>query len=94
MSWGVGDMSIGGVDAIYQLWDDLADFGPGRSREALIHCMSCVCALVGAQNAVWLGAVRMASGDYAAKDPLSGWRMGTIESCTRRSPIRVGPQRP
>jgi DNA-binding CsgD family transcriptional regulator len=72
-------MPTDGVDAIYQLWDDLADFGPRRSREALIHCMSCVSALIGAQNAVWLGAVRMATGDYASRDPLLGWRMGAIE---------------
>ena len=72
-------MPTGGVDAIYQLWDELADFGPRRSREALIHCMSRVSALIGAQNAVWLGAIRMATGDYAAIDPLFGWRMGAIE---------------
>jgi DNA-binding CsgD family transcriptional regulator len=73
------DMPTGGVDVIYELWDDLADFGPKRSREALIHCMSRVSDLIGAQNAVWLGAVRMVTGGQAAKDPLLGWRMGAIE---------------
>jgi DNA-binding CsgD family transcriptional regulator len=72
-------MPTGGVDAIYHLWDDVADFGPTRSREALIHCMSRVSALIGAQNAVWLGAIRMASGEQAADDPMAGWRMGAIE---------------
>jgi DNA-binding CsgD family transcriptional regulator len=78
------------VDAIYQLWDDLADFGPSKSREALIHCMNRVSGLIGAQNAVWLGAVRMASGDQAARDPLSGWRMGAIEILT---PAYSNPRR-
>ena len=50
--------------------------------------MSRVSALIGAQDAVWLGAVRIATGDYAAS-PLSGWRTRVIESCIRRSPIRV-----
>jgi DNA-binding CsgD family transcriptional regulator len=72
-------MPTGGVDAIYELWDDLADFGPMRSREALIHCMNRVSALIGAHNAVWLGAIRMARGDQAARDPMSGWRMRAIE---------------
>jgi DNA-binding CsgD family transcriptional regulator len=72
-------MPTRGADAIYRLWDDLADFGPMRSREALIHCMKRVSGLIGAQNAVWLGAVRMATGEPAARDQLSGWRMRAIE---------------
>jgi DNA-binding CsgD family transcriptional regulator len=72
-------MPTGGEDAIFQLWDDVADFGPTRSREALTHCMTCVSGLIGAHNAVWLGAIRMVSGEPAASDPLMGWRMGAIE---------------
>ncbi len=54
----------------YVLWDDLAGFGAARSDLALQHLLTTVCGLVGAQNAYWLGAVRVAEDE---RDPLLGW---------------------
>lgn len=56
---------------IHALWDTLADFDAARIDDALDHLMEGLCALVGAQNAIWIGVVRLAD---AAGDPMSGWR--------------------
>jgi DNA-binding CsgD family transcriptional regulator len=43
---------------IYQLWDELADFGPPDIDKALRHCMQTLCELTGADDAFWFGIVR------------------------------------
>lgn len=58
-------------DRIHTLWDELAAFEAAQSDVALIHLLSSVAGLVGAENAYWFGAVRMADADG---DPLLGWR--------------------
>ena len=62
-------------DKVYRLWDELSDFGSCETNDALFHCMRSICALIGAQNAYWMGAVNMKRTD----DLLSGWRIGTME---------------
>jgi DNA-binding CsgD family transcriptional regulator len=57
---------------IHSLWDELADFDAARSDEALNRLLSALCHLVDAQNANWMGAVRMA--DILPGDPVHGWR--------------------
>ena len=56
---------------IHQIWDRVASFEAGDSDAALLHLLGAVAEMVDAQNAYWVGAVRMT--DDAA-DPLSGWR--------------------
>lgn len=63
---------------IYQLWDKLADFGAHMTDEALRCCMQTVCEWVGADNAFWVGSVRMANITRTDKDPMLGWRIGAL----------------
>jgi len=56
---------------IHQLWDELADFGVADVDAALDHLLRAVCTLVQADNAYWLGAVRVLHDDT---DPMLGWR--------------------
>ncbi|HEY4135676.1 MAG TPA: helix-turn-helix transcriptional regulator [Alphaproteobacteria bacterium] len=59
-------------DRVHALWDTLADFEAAHVEEARNHLLSGVCGLIGAQNAVWIGAVRL--GDPQPEDPVKGWR--------------------
>jgi hypothetical protein len=61
---------------IHRLWDALADFGARYVEEALGHAMTKLSALLDAQQAFWLGAVRLAT--ESANDPIGGWRPSTI----------------
>lgn len=60
----------------HALWDELADFEASQADDALRHLMAGLCGLVDAQNAVWVGAVRLA-GNFPG-DPVKGWRPRTI----------------
>lgn len=60
------------ADRIHRLWDELADFDAARPDAARDHLLASLCALVDAQNANWLGAVRLP--DIAPVDPAHGWR--------------------
>jgi len=62
-------------ERLYALWDELADFPAGATDQALTHLMQTLVGLLKADNAVWIGTVRMADGDAAARDPLRGWRV-------------------
>ncbi len=66
-------------DHICRLWDELSDFGLGATNDALTHCMRTICTWIGAQNAFWIGAVRMAHENGMSRDPVFGWRIGAIE---------------
>jgi DNA-binding CsgD family transcriptional regulator len=68
---GSGD---GERERVHALWDALADFPAARIDEARDHLMRTLCGWVGADNAVWIGAVRMAHHAAAARDPQHGWR--------------------
>lgn len=56
-------------DRIHGLWDDLADFDAAQVDLALNYLMQGLCALVDAQNADWIGAVRLTD---ARDDPSAG----------------------
>jgi DNA-binding CsgD family transcriptional regulator len=62
-------------ERIHALWDELAAFEAHDSDAALLHLLDSVARMVDAQNAYWVGAVRLADDD---RDPLSGWRPRTI----------------
>jgi DNA-binding CsgD family transcriptional regulator len=59
------------VTRLHLLWDELADFGAQATDDALGHALRVLSELVSAQNAFWLGAVRLGS----IVDPLAGWRI-------------------
>ena len=66
---------------IFELWDDLNDFGKDKTDAALTHCMERICGWLDAQNAFWVGAVhvlRNAPRKQSA-DALSGWRIRSIQ---------------
>jgi hypothetical protein len=59
------------LSRIHALWDEVADFGAEETDAALVHALRVLSELVDAQNAFWLGAVRLGTGG----DALGGWRM-------------------
>lgn len=63
------------MDPMYQrihaLWDLLAERGSGGD-EALLAALAGLCEVVEAQQAFWIGAVRMGGGSQG--DPMKGWR--------------------
>lgn len=73
--WG-SQVKAAAVDRVHQLWDDLADFEASRVDEALRHGLTELAALVDAQNAFWMGVVRLAPG--RTLDPVAGWRPRAI----------------
>ena len=62
------------VQRIHALWDRLADFDAPRTEEAVLFLMRELKQLAGADDAVWIGVVRMAHGEEAARDHQLGWR--------------------
>ena len=60
---------------IHRLWDELTDFEAGQTEAALRHLQARLCALVGAWNSTWGGAVRLDAAGGAEGDPLRGWRV-------------------
>jgi DNA-binding CsgD family transcriptional regulator len=62
-------------ERIHSLWDDLAAFEAAKSDVAVQHLLTTVAGLIHAQNAYWMGAVRMTDDD---RDPLFGWRPRVI----------------
>jgi DNA-binding CsgD family transcriptional regulator len=72
------------ADRIHSLWDELADFGAAQADAALDHLLAGLCGFVDAQNATWIGAVRMA--DIVPGDPARGWRPRVVRQ------LRPSPQ--
>jgi hypothetical protein len=60
---------------IHDLWDALTDFGAPRVDDALQHALRELAALLGAQQAFWLGSVRL---NRESNDPARGWRPAGI----------------
>jgi hypothetical protein len=63
------------VDRIHAIWDDLAAFEAAGYETALLHLLATVADIVDAENAYWMGAVRLTEN---SADPLLGWRPRTI----------------
>ena len=63
-------------ERIHALWDMLADFDAAKIDEALSFLQTRLCELINAQNADWIGAVRM--GAAVSGDPVNGWRPPVI----------------
>lgn len=58
-------------ERIHRLWDELAGFEAAKGEAALMHLLGAVAVMIGAQNAYWMGAVRLSEDE---RDPLGGWR--------------------
>lgn len=63
------------VDALYDLWLRLGAFSASETDEALRHLMRWIARRIDADNVIWIGAVRVQSGDAVQKDPFFGWRL-------------------
>lgn len=70
------DIPAATLARIQDFWDELADFDVARADAALDRLLGFLCELAGAQNAAWVGAVRM--DDAQADDPARGWRARAI----------------
>ncbi len=58
-------------ERIHRIWDELAGFEAAKSEAALLHLLGAVAEMIDAQNAYWMGAVRLIENE---QDPLRGWR--------------------
>jgi DNA-binding CsgD family transcriptional regulator len=63
-------------ERIHSLWDELADIDATRFDAVADRLMTGLCELVEAQNAVWIGSVRL--GDAFSADPVRGWRAPVV----------------
>jgi len=62
-------------ERVHGLWDELATFEAARSDDAVRHVLGAVAGMVDAQNAYWMGAVRLTEDE---RDLLFGWRPRVI----------------
>lgn len=62
------------IAAIHALWDELADFPVTQTDAALTHLMKTICGWIQANDAVWVGGVRLINGNGTNRDPQHGWR--------------------
>lgn len=62
------------TEAVHSLWDAMAGFPAAQTEAALLHLMKTLTGWLHADNAVWVGSVRIASGAAARRDPQHGWR--------------------
>src|SRR5262245_14515874 len=61
-------------DRIYALWDALADLPASQTDAAHQKLLGTLAAWLGADNALWVGAVHLGAGAVARRDPQHGWR--------------------
>lgn len=64
-------------DRIHAIWDELVDHDTTHTETAMDCLLHGLCTLVDAQNASWIGAVRM--GEPQPGDPINGWRPRSIQ---------------
>lgn len=63
-------------ERIHTIWDTLADFDAAKVDEALAFLQTKLCELIDAQNADWIGVVRLCA--IVPGDPVGGWRPPVI----------------
>lgn len=76
------------AERIYALWDHMAGFEAAQQDVALKHLLRELCALVNAQNASWVCAVRMPQ--MGPQDPVNGWRPRLSEHLHPFARLRAG----
>lgn len=72
------DVAEGIDDSILRIWDELSDSAASDAKRAVGGLMEALCALSGASNATWAGAVRV--GQKGGSDPLEGWRVAAMQT--------------
>jgi len=63
------------LDRVHDLWDQLADYKVSDFERSRRYFLESLCKLLGSENALWIGAVRM---NHSAGDTLNGWRVASI----------------
>lgn len=63
------------MEALFALWDAIAAYPAGQTDDALRFLMEWIAEKIGADNVVWIGAVRVLKGKEAKGDPFFGWRL-------------------
>ena len=63
------------MEAVYPLWDDLAQFPPDHSDPALERLCTGMKDLLKADNVKWVAAVRMLKDETFESDSMRGWRL-------------------
>jgi DNA-binding CsgD family transcriptional regulator len=58
-------------ERVHRLWDELAVYEASKHEAAVMHLLRTVAEMIDAQNAYWMGAVRLSPDE---RDPLLGWR--------------------
>jgi DNA-binding CsgD family transcriptional regulator len=68
------------MDEVFELWNELSDFGKDRTEAALMHCMTRLADWLGAPDAFWVGAVHVLRNapHRQSSDALSGWRIRSV----------------
>ncbi len=72
-------------ERIHTLWDELADMDATRFDAVADRLMVGLCELVDAQNAVWIGSVRVS--DAFPADPAKGWRAPVVRYLYPKQPL-------
>ncbi len=62
------------IDAVHHLWNELTQFKAADSDAALEHLLRGIGQLIQADDAMWVGAVRLMRGPQARQDRQFGWR--------------------
>lgn len=71
--------------ATFALWDRLAAFPVGETDAPLLYLQRWIALSVGADNVIWIGAVRVLRNARAKDDPFFGWRL------RGRTTLRIEP---
>lgn len=74
MGIGLMRLTVAQLESAHLLWDEMAAFPAARADDALTHLMQSIAGAIGADDVVWIGAARLASGPSSRRDPQLGWR--------------------
>ncbi len=84
---------FGHLEAIWTLWDELADFPAAQIDAAQLHLMTTLGAWLAADDVVWVGGVCLAHGARARRDPQHGWRARAVRHLAQRPALAAGAGR-
>ena len=73
-------------ERIILLWDELADMDAARFDAAADRLMTGLCEVMEAQNAVWIGRVRLS--EAMPDDPVKGWRSPVVRYLHPTRPLK------
>lgn len=82
-------MTLSDREAIFGLWDGLADFSASQVDEALLYLMRFFKEHLLARDVVWVGAARVGQGASVRRDRLNGWRGLAIRHYDNSPDIQV-----